>query len=303
MLRGTLLFLSRRRRLRRWMETSSTAELFTRRFVAGRTLEQALAVCRKLNAEGILATLDHLGENVTSAEEAAASRDAYLAALRLIAERKLDASVSIKLTQFGLDLSYDLCRENVECLVSMAKQLGGFVEVDMESSEYVDRTLALVAEMHARYRSVRAVIQAYLRRSADDIVALCRKGVPVRLCKGAYNEPASIAYPVKKAVNENFVHLAKTLLANGVYPGLATHDPDMVAAARRFAEGTRIPKRNFEFQMLYGIRRDLQRQLVAAGYRLRLYVPYGDGWYPYLMRRLAERPANVLFILRNLLRR
>ena len=303
MLRGTLLFLSRQRRLRRWMETSSTAEIFTRRFVAGRTLEQALAVCRKLNAEGILATLDHLGENVTSAEEAAASRDAYLAALRQIAERTLDASVSIKLTQFGLGLSYDLCRENVECLVSIAKQLGGFVEVDMESSEYVDRTLALVAEMHDRYRSVRAVIQAYLRRSADDIVALCRKGIPVRLCKGAYNEPASIAYPVKRAVNENFVRLTKTLLAHGVYPGLATHDPDMVAAARRFAEGNRIPKRNFEFQMLYGIRRDLQRQLVASGYRLRLYVPYGDAWYPYLMRRLAERPANVLFILRNLLRR
>jgi proline dehydrogenase len=173
----------------------------------------------------------------------------------------------------------------------------------MESAGYVDRTLALVTEMHERYRSVRAVIQAYLRRSGDDITDLCRRGIPVRLCKGAYLEPSSIAFPAKRDVDENYIRLTRILLTNGISPGLATHDPNMVAATRRFAEERRLPRQNFEFQMLYGIRRDLQRQLVAAGYRLRLYLPYGDAWYPYLMRRLAERPANVFFIARNLLRR
>lgn len=285
------------------METSSTAGLLTKRFVAGQTLDKALEVCHRLNAERILVTLDRLGENVTSAPEAEASRDASIEALRRIAGHKLEASVSIKLTQFGLDLSEELCRDNVECLVAAAKDLGGFVEVDMESSEYVDRTLRLVTELHDRYQSVRAVIQAYLYRSADDIEMLCRKRVPVRLCKGAYQESPEIAYQKKSEVDDSFRRLTEALLDRGVYPGIATHDPKMIAHARRHAGRRGISPDRFEFQMLYGIRRDLQRRLVADGYRLRLYVPYGDAWYPYFMRRLAERPANLFFVARNLLQR
>lgn len=285
------------------METSSTAGILTKRFVAGRTLERGLEVCRRLNGEGILATLDYLGENVTSVPEARAFTEAYLEAVRRIAQAKLNASVSIKLTQFGLGLSDDICRENVEGLVAAAKELGGFVEVDMESSGYVSRTLDLVTELHERHGSVRAVIQAYLYRSADDIDMLCRKGVPVRLCKGAYREPPSLAFSRKREVNENYVRLMRILLEHGVYPGLATHDEKMIEHTRRFAKERGIPADRFEFQMLYGIRRDLQRRLISAGCPLRLYVPYGDAWYPYLMRRLAERPANLLFLARNLLRR
>ena len=285
------------------METSSLAERLTSRFVAGQTLDRALTVCRKLNDEGILVTLDHLGENVTSPAEAKASRDAYLEALRRVSQGRLRSTVSIKLTQFGLDLSSDGCRENVEQLVCCARQSGTSVEIDMEASEYVDRTLEIVRAMHAKHGSVRAVIQAYLRRSENDIEQLCRERIPVRLCKGAYQESADIAFPRKSEVDENYVRLTRILMERGVNPGIASHDPNMVEAAVKYASELGVVKDGFEFQMLYGIRRDLQRWLVKDGYRLRLYVPYGDAWYPYLMRRLAERPANLLFLARNLLRR
>ncbi len=302
-LRSVLLFLSRQKQLRRWMETSPLAERLTRRFTAGQTLERGITVGRRLNAEGILVTLDHLGENVTSEVEAAASRDAYLEALRRIEECGLNASVSIKLTQFGLDLSETLCRSNVETLVAKANDLGGFVEVDMESHEYVDRTLNLVTEMHRRYGRVRGVVQAYLRRGEADTRRLCESGVPVRLCKGAYREPVAVVFPRKADVDVNYVRLARILLEQGAYPALATHDPNMIEQTLRFAREMGIGRERFEFQMLYGIRRDLQSRLIKEGYQLRLYVPYGDAWYPYFMRRLAERPANVLFILRNLFRK
>lgn len=285
------------------METSPTAGLLTRRFIAGQTLEKGVEVCKRLNREGLLATLDHLGENVTSVPEVGASRAAYLEALRRIAEEKLEASVSIKLTQFGLALSEDVCHENVESVVAAARDLGGFVEVDMESMDYVDRTLQIVTDLHERYGAVRAVVQAYLYRSSDDIEMLCRRGIPVRLCKGAYREPPSVAFARKRDVNGNYQRLMKVLLERGVDPGLATHDEKLIGQARRFADARGIAPDRFEFQMLYGIRRDLQRRLVSAGYRVRLYVPYGDAWYPYFMRRLAERPANLLFLARNLLRR
>ena len=303
MLRNLLLFLSEQPHLRRWMETSPVAERLTRRFVAGKTLERELEVCRRLNRESVLVTVDHLGEKVTSLEEAAASLGAYLEALRRIAAEKLDASVSIKLTQFGLDLSEEVCRRNVGKLVAAAREAGGSVEMDMESREYVDRTLAIAAEMHERFGRVRSVIQAYLYRSGEDTAVLCRKGVPVRLCKGAYREPASAAFPRKSQVNDNYKRLTEVLLEQGEYPALATHDPNMIDHALQFAQRKGIPKGGFEFQMLYGIRRDLQARLVREGYRLRLYVPYGDAWYPYFMRRLAERPANLLFLVRNLVRR
>lgn len=284
------------------METSRLSRRLASRFVAGDTLADALAAARLLNQAGISVTLDHLGENVTSLDEAAASRDEYLRALQAIRAAGLDANVSIKLTQFGIDLDEAACRANVERLVECASRHGNFVRVDMESSAYTTRTLRLVSELHARYGSVGAVIQAYLFRSAADVAQLCGQGIRVRLCKGAYLEPPSLAFEKKSATDRNYVALMKTLLDRGVYPALATHDEAILAEAERYVAERKIPPSKFEFQMLYGIRRDLQKRLVAKGYRLRLYVPYGKAWYPYFMRRLAERPANVLFLLRNLAR-
>jgi proline dehydrogenase len=284
------------------METSSVADRITKRFIAGRTLEQELVVCQRLNAENITATLDHLGENVQSLAEASVSTETYLQALDRIAELCLNATVSIKLTQFGLDFSEDACRANVERLVERAKSIGSRIEIDMESSEYVERTLAIVHALHSKYASVRAVIQAYLYRSEKDIEDLNQAGIPVRLCKGAYKESAEVAFPRKTEVDSNFVRLMEKLLERGVYPAIASHDEKMIQRALDLARESMLPPERFEFQMLFGIRRDLQRRLVKAGHRLRLYVPYGDAWYPYFMRRLAERPANVLFLARNLLR-
>jgi proline dehydrogenase len=213
------------------------------------------------------------------------------------------ATISIKLTQLGLGISTDVCKENVDPLVSRAKELGTSVEIDMENSGYVDRTLGIVGLMHARYAAVRAVIQAYLRRSEKDIECLNKERIPIRLCKGAYKEPPEAAFQKKPEVDRNYVRLVNMIVANGTYPAIATHDPKMVAEALRTVKSQGITPERFEFQMLYGIRRDLQRRLVADGYRLRLYVPFGDAWYPYFMRRLAERPANVWFLLRNFVRK
>lgn len=284
------------------METSSAAKRLATRFVAGDTLEQALAVSRRLNDEGITVTLDHLGESVTSLDEAAAARDVYLRTLTAIHDSAIRGNVSLKLTQFGLDFSYDACLANVEQLVRCADSLESFVRVDMESSEYTDRTLELVDALHARYPRVGVVIQAYLYRSKSDIEKLCEKRIRVRLCKGAYLEPPEVAFPRKEDVDRNFVELMRVLLDRGEYPAIATHDPAMIDATKAYASSKKLSKDAFEFQMLYGIRRDLQAQLVREGYRLRLYVPFGKAWYPYYMRRLAERPANLLFMLKNLTR-
>jgi len=302
MMRHFFLYLAGQKRLRRWMETSPTSQKFTRRFVAGETLDMALAVLENLQKERISATLDHLGENVTSLTEASASRDSYLEALARIAERKLPATVSIKLTQFGLDFSQDACLENVRGLAAAAKASGSRVEIDMESSAYTDRTLDVAARIHQEFGCARAVIQAYLKRSAADIDRLNKLGVPVRLCKGAYDEPATVAFATKREVDRNYVVLLKTLLDKGTYPAIATHDEMMAGEAFRYVRERKIAPDKFEFQMLYGIRRDLQKRIVDLGYNLRLYVPYGTAWYPYFMRRLAERPANVLFLARNLFR-
>ena len=293
MMRSIFIYLSQQPGLRRWMEHSPLARPLTRRFIAGNTLAEALAVCEKMNAEGILTTLDHLGESVTEIAEANHSRDHCLQALQQIADRKLKSTVSIKLTQMGLDIDAGLCLANARKLVELAKQTGSRVEFDMESSAYVDRTLAIVEQLHEEFGCVRAVIQAYLFRSLADIENLNARLLPVRICKGAYAEPSSVAYADKSDVDKNYLKLARILLENGAYPAIATHDERMVSAGQDF------PKDCFEYQMLYGVRRDLQRKLIGQGYRLRIYVPYGDAWYPYFMRRLAERPANVLFLLRN----
>jgi proline dehydrogenase len=301
-LRTLLLFLSRQKQLRKWMETSGWARRLSGRFVAGDTLPEALSTCQRINAEGIAVTLDHLGENVASPAEAARSRDAYMQALTEIVKLGIDGNVSLKLTQFGMDLSLAECRSNVEQLVRQAAQLGNFVRVDMESSEYTDRTLDLVTDMHARYAAVGTVIQSYLYRSRKDVEMLCDRGIRVRLCKGAYLEPPAAAFQRKADVDRNYVELMNLLLEKGVYPAIATHDESIIAETKRFVASRRISRDGFEFQMLYGIRRDIQQRLAAEGYRLRLYVPYGEAWYPYFMRRLAERPANVVFLARNLLR-
>jgi proline dehydrogenase len=302
MFRHIFLFLSRQRALRRWMETSPLSGRFTRRFIAGLTLDEELEVCRRLNAEGIMTTVDRLGENVTSRDEAERSRDAYLRVLDRIAAERLNSTVSVKLTQLGLDFGEDVCFPLVRALACRAKQLGTGIEIDMESSAYVDRTLDVAIRLHQETSGVRAVVQAYLRRTDADVKRLNELGVPVRLVKGAYDEPPSVAFPTKREVNSNFVRLMKLLMDQGVCPAIATHDEHIIGEALRHVHERRMPKDRFEFQMLYGIRRDLQRNLVSEGYRLRVYVPYGEAWYPYFMRRLAERPANVLFVVRNLFR-
>jgi proline dehydrogenase len=303
MLRSTLLLLSGQTWLRHWIETSSASRRFTSRFIAGRTLEEALRVTSQLAADGILSSLDFLGENVTSIDEAATSRDSYLKALDGIAGRHLPATVSIKLTQFGLNLSEQICLNNVAMLVERAKRLGTRVEIDMESAEYADRTLAVVSEIHHRFGGhVRAVIQAYLHRSEQDIVCLSEQRIPVRLCKGAYREGAEVAFQQKSEVDRNYLLLMKMLLETGEYPAIASHDEAILNECLSYVREKQIAPERFEFQMLYGIRRDLQRKLTQGGFKLRSYVPYGDAWYPYFMRRLAERPANLLFVAKNVLR-
>jgi proline dehydrogenase len=301
-LRSAILYMSRQKALRSWVETSPTARRLSARFVAGKTLEDALAVCLKVRAEGITASLDYLGENVTSLGEAAACRDTYLGMLAAMKNAGLEPNVSLKLTQFGIDLSEPVCERNVDALIETAAAIGGFVRIDMESSAYTDRTLGIVTRLHERHNACGTVIQAYLRRSAKDIETLEYRRIRVRLCKGAYLEHHDEAFPDKADVDRNYLALAKSLLTRGEYPAIATHDERIVNAIERFATDNKIARDRFEFQMLYGIRRDLQRRLVKEGYRLRLYIPFGEAWYPYFMRRLAERPANLFFFARNLFR-
>lgn len=303
MLRRTLLHLSEQAWLRHWMERSAVSRKLTSRFVAGSGLADGIRVLEKLAADRMLGTLDFLGENVKSLEEAAQSRGAYLAALEEISRAGLPATVSIKLTQFGLDFSEEACCANVVALAERAAAMGSRVEIDMESSDYTDRTLKIVSSLQERIPGhVRAVIQAYLYRSEADIGMLSGRNIPVRLCKGAYREPPTVAFAAKAQVDANYIKLMKLLLDEGTYPAIASHDEKIIRQALRHIQEQNIPRDRFEFQMLYGIRRDLQRELVGAGFRLRLYVPYGNAWYPYFMRRLAERPANVLFLAKNLLR-
>jgi proline dehydrogenase len=303
MLRRTFLYLSQQGWLRHWMENSPLSRKLTSRFVAGRTLAEGIRVLERLSKERMLGTLDFLGENVTSLDEAARSRDSYLAALNEIERADLPATVSIKLSQFGLDFSETGCFNNVLMLIKRASEMNSRIEIDMESSEYTDRTLSVVTRLHERFpENVRAVIQAYLFRSEADIRTLSRQRIPVRLCKGAYREPPTVAFPRKSDVDRNYVNLMTLLLDEGTYPAIASHDENIIREALRHVREQKISPNRFEFQMLYGIRRDLQRRLVAQGFRLRLYVPYGDAWYPYFMRRLAERPANVLFLAKNVIR-
>ncbi|MFL5806925.1 MAG: proline dehydrogenase family protein [Roseiflexaceae bacterium] len=301
MLRGTLLYLADQPALKR-MFSGPLARPLVRRFVAGETLADAMAAVRRLNDAGTTATLDYLGESVARAEEASAAALQYIAILHAIERQGARANASLKLTQMGIDVDRALCVRNVERIVVQAAQFGNFIRVDMEGSDYTQTTLDIFEQLFARHKNVGIVIQAYLYRSEADVRALNVMGARVRLCKGAYNEPDTVAFPSKADTDTNFVKLMQLLLSEGIYPGIATHDERMIEATRAFAAREGILPDRFEFQMLYGVRRDLQEQLVRDGYRMRVYVPYGGEWYPYLVRRLAERPANLLFFARGVLR-
>lgn len=305
-LRSAFIALSRNRLLRRFGERSSIGVKLSSRFVAGMEIEDALRVAEAVNRQGMAVTLDSLGESVTSESEAHKAAEVYHRLLDAIAERKLDANVSVKLTQMGLELSREMTSGIAEDLVRHARRLNNFVRIDMEDSSLTQVTLDIVRRLHALAGlrgAVGIVIQSYLYRSQPDIEQLLADGIRVRLCKGAYKEPPEVAFPKKADVDANFIRLSGMLLDSAVYHGLATHDEHMIAAAKLFAREHGIDPSRFEFQMLFGVRRDLQRQLVREGYRVRVYIPFGREWYPYFMRRLAERPANVFFLAKNLLRR
>ncbi|HET6771616.1 MAG TPA: proline dehydrogenase family protein [Actinomycetota bacterium] len=288
--------------VRRLAQEGGLARRVALRFVAGETLDDALRVAGGLNSRGIGAMLDHLGENIESPEQASAAADAYVLALKRIQEERLsDANISIKLTQLGLDVSPDTCLENAVRVLEAAGST--LVMIDMEGSAYTERTLTAYRDLRKRYENVGVCVQAYLHRSADDVRELARQGATVRVCKGAYLEPPLVAIPKRSDVDRNFARLTATLLSAGCTVHVATHDPRLIDGARSFVERRGIDREQFEFQMLYGIRRNLQERLAAEGYRVRTYIPYGDQWYPYLTRRLAERPANVWFFVANLLRR
>lgn len=302
-LRTTILWLSSQPRVRRFVGRNRLARHFAARFVAGETPESAVAASLALAKRGITTSLDVLGESVTQAAAAAAAAADYVALLERMAAAGVEVNVSVKPTQMGLDLDPALCERNLRRILDRAREVRGFVRLDMESSAYTQRTLDLFARLHPEYGAgAGVVIQAALRRSTEDVERLIAGSARVRLCKGAYLEPESVAYPAKADVDSHFERLMERLLEAGNYPGIATHDERLIRRAQAFARSRGIAPERFEFQMLYGVRRDLQEQLRAEGWRVRVYVPFGTQWYPYLMRRLAERPANVAFILGNLIR-
>ena len=307
MLRALFISLSESRWLRGMAERSGVGRRLSSRFVAGTQVEDALRVTQVVNRAGLSVSVDNLGENVTNADEARDSAQLYHQMLDEISSRGLNANVSLKLTHMGLDVDEQLARDLVTGLVAKAAamQPPNFVRVDMEGSPYTQRTLDFVHELHrmpGHAGVVGAVIQSYMRRAESDIEKLLAERIRIRLCKGAYKEPDEIAFQKKSEVDANYVRLMKVLMKSGVYHGLATHDEKIIQQAKSFAAQEHIPPDAFEFQMLYGIRRDLQRRLVREGWRMRVYVPFGTEWYPYFMRRLAERPANALFLARNLFR-
>ena len=298
MLRNALLYLSSQPHVFKFVRTNRLAKHFASRFVAGETVDEALAAARELNAKGITASLDLLGESVYTEKEARVARDQYLTLLDRIQESRLRANVSVKLTAMGLDIDHELCVAILQDILARAQQYDTFVRLDMESSAYTDITLKLFEDrLYPAYKAnVGVVLQSCLYRTLADVEHMNSLKARVRICKGAYKEPPSVAYPDKKDVDANYVKCMRDLMLKGNYPGIATHDPAIIAEAKRWAKEHGIANDRFEFQMLYGVRRDLQESLVKEGYRVRCYVPFGTQWYPYLMRRLAEHPANVAFI-------
>jgi proline dehydrogenase len=305
MLRQGLLWLSQQNGIFRFVRSNPMARRFASRFVAGETIEEGVASARELMSRGITASLDLLGESVSKPAEATAAKDQYLVMLdRMAAAGNIEVNVSVKLTQMGLDIDEGLCRRNMREILERAAAHRGFVRLDMEGSDYTQRTLDFFRQHLFPDFSAHCgvVIQSALRRSERDINDMIAMRARVRLCKGAYLEPPDVAFPEKADVDRNYVKLMERLLTEGNYPGLATHDEKIISHARAFVGEQRIADDRFEFQMLYGVRRDLQQQLRAAGHRMRVYIPFGTQWYPYLMRRLAERPANIAFMMGNIVK-
>ncbi len=304
MLRAGLLWLSEQPQVFRFVRRNGLARRFASRFVAGETVESAVAALRDLNAARLSASLDLLGESVQHAQEAVHARDTYLETLDRIRVAGADANVSVKLTQMGLDIGEALCIANLRAIIAKAKAHGSFVRIDMEQSAYTEKTLQIFTDtFYPEFGgTVGVVLQSYLRRTAQDVETMIKLGARVRLCKGAYKEPESVAFPVKRDVDDNYVACMERLLEHGHYPGIATHDEKIIARANAFTKSKGIAPERYEFQMLYGVRRDLQQALRRDGYNVRVYVPFGTHWYPYLMRRLAERPANIVFIVGNVVK-
>jgi proline dehydrogenase len=304
MLRAGLLWLSEQPQVFRFVRRNGLARRFASRFVAGETVESAVAALRDLNAAGLSASLDLLGESVQHADEARQARDTYLETLDRIRAAGADANVSVKLTQMGLDIDEALCIDSMRAVIAKATAYSSFVRIDMEQSTYTERTLQLFTDtFYPEFGGVVGVVlQSYLQRTAQDVEAMIALGARVRLCKGAYKEPEGVAFPAKRDVDANFFACMERLLEHGHYPGIATHDEKIIAHARAFTKGKGIAPARYEFQMLYGVRRDLQQALRREGYNVRVYVPFGTHWYPYLMRRLAERPANIMFLVGNVVK-
>jgi proline dehydrogenase len=302
LMKSTLLNLSERKTPRRLLTSVGAFNKVTHRFVAGETIDEAVEAIKDLNAKGLSASFDHLGEAISSEAEARAEVETYHKLLDRIDRDGLNCNVSVKPTQLGLDIAEELCAENLGAIVGHAARYGIFVRIDMEDSGHTDGTLNVYRVVRRDFDNVGVVIQSYLRRSERDVRELLELGTRIRLCKGAYAEPPEAAFQEKKKVDENYVRLVEILLASGVYHGIATHDPRMINATIRFARENKIGKNTFEFQMLFGVARQRQIQLVEQGFNMRVYVPFGRAWYPYFMRRLAERPANVLFVMRAMLK-
>jgi proline dehydrogenase len=303
-MRKGLLWLSEQPKIFNFVRKNPLARKFASRFVAGETVETAIEAVRTVNPKGITASLDLLGESVTQESEAASARDTYLGMLDRIAETRVNSNVSLKLTQMGFDISEDLCLANMRTILDKAKALNTFVRLDMEGSAYTQKTLDFFSQkLFGSYAAVTGVvIQSCLRRSPQDIDRLIEMKARVRLCKGAYLEAPAVAFPDKRDVDRSYVELMKRLMANGNYPGIATHDERIITEAKDYAKREAIDPSRFEFQMLYGVRRDLQERLRREGWNMRVYIPFGTQWYPYLMRRLAERPANIAFIMGSVVR-
>jgi proline dehydrogenase len=298
--RAALLYLSQKNELKDFFSKLPGFNQVTRRFIAGENIDDAIAAILELNRAGVTATFDHLGESTTSRAEAESDVREYLRVLDRIDATGVNSNVSVKLTQLGLDIDEDYCLQNTRRIVEAAKRLDNFVRIDMEDSSKTDATLRIFKRLYGEYGNVGIVLQAYLYRTEKDVDDVLAIGARIRLCKGAYKEPEEVAFPQKSDVDANFVRLMRKLLKSGVYHGIATHDERMIRATKEFAASEGVSGAAFEFQMLYGVRRDLMLKLAREGYRVRTYVPYGEHWYPYFMRRLAERPANVWFVLKNL---
>ena len=303
MLKGTLLYLAHNATVRNFVVHNRATRAVSRRFVAGEALDDAIEATRALNQRNMHVSLDHLGENVSDAKEAVSAAQDYIAILDRIKQAGVDANISIKLTALGLDVSQELCEQDVCRILEHAQQFPIFVRIDMEGSAYTEQTVDITLRMHKQYEHVGTVIQSCMHSSNKDVEQLIAQGVRVRLVKGAYKEPKTVAFQQKSEVDHNFVRLMTMLLQRGNYPAIATQDEAIINATCKFARDHGISKSAFEFQMLYGIRRDLQEKLVGQGYNMRIYVPYGSQWYPYLMRRMAERPANLFFVIGNVIRR